>query len=136
LTFIKKNYKICPIRTLRFLILRHFKASLFKERKLKKQIIYILKKLSIKKQLFYMVFFFFKEVEKFSNENKINFTYKLTKNNKEKITHMLENYISYSIDSGIKNQDLLKLNRVLEEKMYMLKHFIKRRSNMKNSRFK
>jgi len=49
---------------------------------------------------------------------------------------MLENYISYSIDSGIKNQDLLKLNRVLEEKMYMLKHFIKRRSNMKNSRFK
>ena len=83
-----------------------------------------------------MVFFFFKEVEKFSNENKINFTYKLTKNNKEKITHMLENYISYSIDSGIKNQDLLKLNRVLEEKMYMLKHFIKRRSNMKNSRFK
>ena len=136
LTFIKKNYKICPIRTLRFLILRHFKASLFKERKLKKKIIYIPKKLSIKKQLFYMVFFFFKEIEKFSNENKINFKYKLTKNNKEKITHMLENYISYSIDSGIKNQDLLKLNRVLEEKMYMLKHFIKRRSNMKNSRFK
>jgi CRISPR/Cas system-associated endoribonuclease Cas2 len=134
--FIKQNYKICPIRTLRFLILRHFKASLIKERKLKKKQIYIPKRLSIKKQLFYMVFFFFKEVDDFSLNFKDQFSYKSLDNSKNRSVYLINNYIKYSMNLGTLNPILLKKNLLLEEKIYSLKHFIKTSIRRRNNKFK
>jgi len=136
LTLIKQNYRICPIRTLRFLILRHFKAGLIKERKLKKKLIYVPKRLSVKKQLFYMVFFFFKEINNFSSGYENQFSYKLLGNKKDRFVHIIDSYIRYSIDSDVINNFLIKKNTLLEEKMYSLKHFIKKSTHRRNNKFK
>lgn len=128
LQFLKHNYKICPLRTLRFLIMRHYQASLIKERKLKKKVIFVPKRLSIRKQLFYMVFFFFKEVQNFNISYKEQFSY--VKDTDNRIVHSVKNYVRYAMDYGTIFTSVTKKTKTIEEKMYSLKHFLKKKGGM------
>jgi len=125
LRYIKVQYKICPIRLLRFVISQHFRGSLIKEVKLKKKSLFYLKKLSYKKYIFYMISNFLNEVNNLQSEKKNN-SYKEFGNKTNFFLLSIQNYIDYYIEiNNINplNTAFAKKSKLLEQKIYKMKHF-------------
>jgi len=125
LTKLKLSFKISPTKLLSFLLMGHYHTSLFKEREINKKknlSVIIPKRLSSKKQLFYMVDHFFKEATLFSKPINKNKPF-LENRSHSRIVRYLLNYIFYLTADVNKNVFLVKKNRVLEERMSHINHY-------------
>ena len=124
LSFIKSTYRVCPVKVLRFLLLRHYKATLVTELFIKKRKVFVPKQLSLRKQIYYMVFSFLKEASLYSNLK--NFSYQKNEKKASRFLFSMENYIDslmHHFVDGTSNY-LLEKNKLIEEKVYNTKHYL------------
>jgi hypothetical protein len=129
LAFIKGTYRICPVKVLRFLLLRHYKATLVTELFIKKRKVFIPKQLSLRKQIYYMVFSFLKEASLRSNLK--TFSYKINEKKTSRLVFSIENYIDSLMHSFLDGSAtyMLEKNKLIEEKVYNTKHYLIPSSN-------
>lgn len=124
LSFIKGTYRVCPVKVLRFLLLRHYKATLVTELFIKKRKVFVPKQLSLRKQIYYMVFSFLKEASLYSNLK--NFSYQKNDRKSSRFLVSMEHYIDslmHNFVDGTSNF-LLEKNKLIEEKVYNTKHYL------------
>ncbi len=151
LNYIKESYKVCPIRLLRFLLVKHHRISTVTELSLKKKNIYIPKLISRKRQFFYMVKLFFEEAEILNNlltkGKKSQYSYVsndrlLTDSSlKHRYLFTVIRYINYLMGLEEYTFPITDKTKLLEDKMYNLKHFLsnktkKQKQNTEYSNYK
>jgi hypothetical protein len=124
LSYIKGTYRLCPVKVLRFLLLRHYKATLVTELFVKKRKVFVPKQLSLRKQVYYMIFSFLKESSVGSNVR--TFSYKKNKKVLSRFMFRMENYIDLLMHSFIDgtSTSLVDKNRLVEEKVYSTKQYL------------
>jgi len=124
LNFIKSMYRLCPVKVMRFLLLRHYKATLVTELFIKKRKVFVPKQLSLRKQIYYMIFSFLKEASLRSNVR--NFSYKKNEKKMSRFMFSMENYIDSLMHDFLDGTStyLVDKNRLIEEKVYSTKQYL------------